>query len=168
MTLHFFVVRFDSFSRIPPHCFIGNKRYVPAGTWRRSDVIWTSMQRHHVVSTSIWRHFNGMYMTSKLRHMDVDAPSSRRIDVDATSFRRHVPVGVWNRFYCSIHFCRWKKRHYLNRQSPFRTCCKHSRLLPCYLFPQSSSNIAYNTLNVQMEWQLCRPWSDGYLLAVRF
>ena len=39
------------------------------------------------------KHDPNGHMTSMRRLIDVDATSSRRIDVNSTSLRRHVPAG---------------------------------------------------------------------------
>ena len=45
-------------------------------------------------------------MVPKWRRVDVDVTSSRRIDVNTTSFSRHVPAGEDNRlaFYLLLNF----------------------------------------------------------------
>ena len=45
--------------------------YIPAGTWRRNNVVLTSMRRDDVALTSVRRHFEDVASTSVQRHFDV-------------------------------------------------------------------------------------------------
>ena len=77
----------------------------PADAQRWKDVVLTSLRCDDVTYASIRRHFDVMcllgsgYMVSKWHRIDVDATSSRRIDVNTTSFYVMCPLGsVWTHF----------------------------------------------------------------------
>ena len=50
----------------------------PAGTWRRNDVMLTSMRRKDVALTLIWRHFDVMSPLEHIQKRDIFLNNTER------------------------------------------------------------------------------------------
>ena len=78
-------------------------KHYPAGTWRRNDVILTTIRRHHVALTSVRRHFYVMcvlrniseYLCIKEYGLDKFL-SFLYISVPVIARCRYLKVNLWN------------------------------------------------------------------------
>ena len=103
--------------------------YILAGTWRLYNVASTSMLRHMTLFQRCIDVDATSYnvASTSIRHMtlyNVASTSMQRIDVEATLYKRHVPVRILFLSFFSENICKLR-RDGIVMSGPGKLLCRH-------------------------------------------